>query len=474
MNLQAKTPLEELSSNTATTGQLSRRRAYVVVAVVMIVIFAGMIVWHLRSTPAGRSVAAEVKTGSAAVPEDIVLADESQLKNSNVEPVAAREITVTRAVTGKVGFNEDRLTPIFAGYTGRVVEVLANKGDMVTRGQPLLVVESPEFVGAQNDLATARADVDKATVNLKTAQVNVERARNLFAQEAISKKDLQESEAALALAQDEQQRAQSALTVSEARMELFGKAPGEIDQLKGGIDRRVTMSAPIAGTIVDRQVGPGQIIRPDTSTPLFQISDLSMLWVQADVFESDVASIRMGAPVEISVESYPKRSFPARVSYIDPRVDPATRTVHVRCQVDNAGGLLKPDMFANVKIASGKRSVAVVPAGAVVAVGDKTVVMVEDAPGRFHRRVVRAGDEVDGTVTIEDGLKVGERIVTKGALLLNQRRPFRKSCNEQTSRNGAARAASGDRAGPGALARRGLRLPVFEYRGLPRSFTSDD
>jgi membrane fusion protein, heavy metal efflux system len=417
MNPQVKMPFGVAPSGTAAPIQFSRRRAYVVIAVVMIAIFAGMIVvWHLRPTPRDGSAAAAT---AATVPEDIAVADENQLKNLTVEAVSAREVTVTRVVTGKVGFNEDLLTPVFPGYTGRVVEVLANKGELVSRGQPLLVVESPDYVAAQNDLATARSDVDKAAVNLKTAQVGAERARNLFAQEAISKKDLQDSEAGLALAQGEQQRAQTALTVSQAKMELFGKAPGEIDKLKEGTDRRVTIAAPIAGTIVDRQVGPGQIIRPDASNPLFQISDLSMLWVQADVFESDVASIKLGTPVAISVESYPNRSFPARISYIDPRVDPATRTVHVRCQVSNADGVLKPDMFAQVKINAAKESVPVVPSGAVIAVGDKTLVMVEDSPGRFRRRPVRVGDQVNGDVTIVDGLKPGERIVTKGALLLN-------------------------------------------------------
>jgi cobalt-zinc-cadmium efflux system membrane fusion protein len=414
MNQQAKMPLGTASPESALPVNASRRHAYVVIAIVMIVLFAGMIVWqHYSNAPK----AAE-KTTETPAATDVVQVDEGQMKNLAVEPVTVREITANRVVTGKVGFNEDRLTPIFPGYTGRVLEVLANKGDVVSRGKPLLVVESPEFVAAQNDLAQARADVDKAAVNLKTAQAGAERARNLFAQEAISKKDLQDAESGLALAQGEQQRSQAELTVSEAKMELFGKDPGEINQMKAG-DSRVTISAPIAGTIVDRQVGPGQIIRPDAGNPLFQISDLSTLWVQADVFESDVASIRLGTPVEISVESYPNRMFAAQISYIDPRVDPATRTVHVRCQVNNSAGLLKPDMFAQVKINATRQSVAVVPSSAVVAVGDKTVVLVEDTPGRFRRRLVRVGDEVNGSVVVQDGLKAGERIVTQGALLLN-------------------------------------------------------
>lgn len=414
MNQQVKIPLGNTSIESPAPVKVSRRHVYVVIAVVMIAIFAGMILWQHYAVPPKEGMKASEPPAAA----DVVQVDESQMKNLAVEPVTVREMTVNRVVTGKVGFNEDRLTPIFPGYTGRVVEVLANKGDVVSRGKPLLIVESPEFVAAQNDLAQARADVDKAAVNLKTAQASAERARNLFAQEAISKKDLQDAESGLALAQGEQQRSQAELRVSEAKMELFGKEPGEISELKAG-DSRVTISAPIAGTIVDRQVGPGQIIRPDAANPLFQISDLSVLWVQADIFESDLASIRLGSPVEISVESYPNRKFSAQISYIDPRVDPATRTVHVRCQVNNPGGVLKPDMFAQVKVSSMRQPVPVVPSSAVVAVGDKTMVLVEETPGHFRRRPVRVGDEVDGSVIVQDGLKAGERVVTQGALLLN-------------------------------------------------------
>src|SRR5262249_29301013 len=152
-------------------------------------------------------------------------------------------------------------------------------------------------------------------------------------------------EAALTLAQAELRRALSALAVAQSRLMVFGKTPGEINMLNAVVDRCLTIAAPITGTVVDRQVGPGQILRSDMTTPLFQISDLSELWVHGDVFESDLPNIRLGAPVEIRVDGYPKRVFRARISFINPTVDPATRTVHVRCEVSNPEGRLKPDMF---------------------------------------------------------------------------------------------------------------------------------
>jgi cobalt-zinc-cadmium efflux system membrane fusion protein len=382
----------------------------------MIAFFAGLIYRHHHN------VHKTLPTKGAAPPkptENVVFANEEQMKNLTVESVVAREFIVDRELTGKVGFNEDKLTPVFPAYPGRVVEVLVNKGAVVRKEEPLLILESPDYVGAQLELTTARADFEKAAVNLSAAQVNAERARKLFAQDALAKKDLQSAESAVALAQGESQRAQAALTVAESKLALFGKTPLDIVRLKAGLDRNLTIVAPINGTVVDRQVGPGQILRPDAPTPVFQISDLSVLWVQADVFESDLANIRVGAPAEVRVQSYPDRVFSARLSFINPTVDQATRTVRVRCKVDNSSGLLKPDMFAKVKIiAAVRQSVPVIPLTAVIERGEKAVVLVEEAPGRYRKRQVDIGDQVDGVAMVNGGLKIGERIVTKGAILL--------------------------------------------------------
>jgi len=391
-----------------------RRRLLTAGAIILIALLGGLIYWRYRSTHEAPPV-----IGVEEVPPNVVFANEDQLKNLTIEPVAARDFTVDREVTGRVGFNEDRLTPVFPAYSGRVVEALATKGQFVRMGQPLLVIESPDYIEAQNNLAVARGDLDRATVNLKTAQVSAERARRLFTYEAISKKDLQSSEAALALALSELQRSRGALRVAQARLELFGKTAGAVRRLKAGADRHITIASPISGTVVERQVGPGQVVKPDATAPLFQISDLSDLWVHGDVFESDLARIRLGAPAKISVESYPDRIFPARVSFINPTVDPVTRTVHVRCRVSNPRGLLKPEMFARMTIiAAAKQSVPVIPASAVVGGGEISFVLVEEAPGRFRKRKVEIGHEVDGSVMIKSGLKIGERIVTKGAVLL--------------------------------------------------------
>jgi cobalt-zinc-cadmium efflux system membrane fusion protein len=394
----------------------SRRRIYVAVAIILIALLAVLVYGRYRSThqspPAKSAISPEV-------PENVVFASEDQLKNLTIEPVTARDFTVEREVTGKVEFNEDHLTPVFPAYSGRVVAVLGAKGQFVRKGQPLLFVESPEYVAAQTDLTNARADLDKAVVNLKTAEVNVDRACRLFAQDAISQKDLQRDQSALALAQAELRRAMGALAVAQSKLMVFGKTPGDIAMLSAVVDRVLAITAPIDGTIVDRQVGMGQILRTDSTTPLFQISSLSTLWVNGDVFESDLPDIKPGSPAEIRVMCYPKQVFPARVSFISPTVDSAARTVHVRCEVNNPNGLLKPGMFAKMKIlAAARKSVPVIPASAVVARGENSFVLIEEAPGRFRKRKVEIGHEVDGSVMVNSGLNAGERIVTKGAVLL--------------------------------------------------------
>src|SRR5262249_12460449 len=161
------------------------------------------------------------------------------------------------------------------------------------------------------------------------------------------------------------------VSVMRNKLSLFGKSDDEIRRLEESItdqiDRRFEIRAPLAGTIVDRKVGPGQYIKPDTPDPLFLIGDLSSVWVNAEIYETHLRQIRVGAPVVISVAAYPEREFPARISAINPTVDPTTRTIHVRCSVANAAGLLKPEMFASIRIAdSAKRRVPTVPSTAVL------------------------------------------------------------------------------------------------------------
>ncbi len=407
----------ELHHRPAASRPRRANRTLIVVAVLIAAIGA-VFLWRWK---AARTHAVESPPNASVPLSDVVVPDQAQLKQISVDLVGEQTVTTDRDATGKVSFNEDRLTPVFTPYAGRVVETLASKGAEVERGRPLLVLESPELISAQNDLTSARSELSKAKIALDVARASAERARRLYEREAIASKDLQLAEADFARATDEYHRAQDSLAAVENRLALFGKEPQEIAQLGGRVDRRVVIRAPIAGTIVERKVGPGQYVKPDSPDPLFLISDLSTLWVLADVYESDLAGIHFNAPAEITVAAYPHHTFPAHISFISPTVDPSTRTVRVRCLVENSDRLLKPDMFAKIKINSAmQRLVPTVSANAIVSQGDDSLVFVEESPGRFRRRQVRIGREVGGQVTIEEGLRPAERVAARGALLLNQ------------------------------------------------------
>lgn len=406
-----------------------RRRIFIGM-LLFLLLFGGafsLIVWRKAHSPKGESandnLARRAANKVSLAQPDLVTVEEAELKQIGIASVEMHEVKVDLEATARVGFNEDRQTPVYTPYAGRVVEILANKGDLVKAGQPLLIVESPELVSVENDLASARTEQDKARIALETAVKSAERARTLLSREAVAAKDVQLAEADLARAREDLRRADAAVALYENRLALFGKDSREIAQIEkqppGAIDRRVVIKAPISGTIVDRQVGPGQYVKPDVPNPLFLIADLSSLWVLGDIYESFLPHIRVGTPVQISFSPFPEQRFPARISFINPTVDPVSRTIHVRAVVRN-NGLLKPEMFARISFGTAvPQSYPAISSSAVITVNSRAVVLVEEGQGRFRRREIVPEREEDGYTLIRSGLKPGERVVTSGVLLLN-------------------------------------------------------
>lgn len=423
---------EELATESRSPIFRLRRRTFIGILLILLIFGAAfsLLLWkkgaHNEHQKPGTEKAAATVAETAP---DLVTAEPGELKQLTVETVVMRQIDVEMEATGKAAFNEDRQTPVFTPYAGRVVELLANRGDVVSQGQPLLIVESPELVSVENDLAAARVDQDKARIAVDTAVKSAERARALLVREAIAAKEVQLAEADLARAREDQRRADAAVALYENKLLLFGKDQREIAQIEkqppGAADRRIVIRAPITGTIVERKVGPGQYLKPDAPDPLYLIADLSSLWIMGDVYESFLPHIRVGTPVRINFASFPDRSFPARISFINPTVDPLTRTVHVRAVVTNPGngrqgGILKPEMFARIRFGTAiPQSYPAVPTSAVITVNNLSAVLVEEGGGRFRRREIRLAREEDGYTLIESGLKAGDRVVTKGVLLLN-------------------------------------------------------
>jgi cobalt-zinc-cadmium efflux system membrane fusion protein len=351
----------------------------------------------------------EEPAAEAPSPPGTFRATVQQLKTFTVEPVAVHAFVSEELTEGKIGVNGDRATPVFSPYSGRVTRVIAGLGDTVKAGAPLAMVDAAEFVQAQNDLSTAAAQV-------KIARINETRKQALYNAKGGSLQDWQQAQADLTAAE-------TALNSVRNRLKILGKSDADIEALQAShaMNPSAAIAAPITGVVVDRQVGPGQFLLAGSGTPVFTIADPSSVWLLANVRETDAGLVHLGQTVEVRVPAYPQRTFKARVTYVAALVDPVTHRLPVRAEVDNQDRALKPEMFANFKILTSSESDSpAVPAAAVVYEGDAAHVWVLSGNGLLAYRLIRTGRTNDGLVEVLDGLKVGERIVTKGGLFIDQ------------------------------------------------------
>ncbi len=344
---------------------------------------------------------------AAAAPPGTFRATAQQLKTFTIEEVRAHAFVSEELTEGKIGINADRATPVVSPYSGRVTRVIGGLGDYVKAGAPLANLDAAEFVQAQNDLRVAAAQA-------RLARLNETRKHALYDAKGGSLQDWQQ-------AQSDLSSAETALNAARNRLQILGKSQPEIAALEAAqnIDPAATITAPIAGVIVDRQVGPGQFLQAG-GTPVFTIADASSVWLLANVRETDAGLVKVGQFVEVRVLAYPQRDFKARVTHVAALVDPVTHRLPVRAEIDNRDGALKPDMFANFRILTSDASESpAVPEAAVVHEGDAAHVWVV-AGDLLSYRAIKTGRTNDALVEVLDGLKAGERIVTKGGLFIDQ------------------------------------------------------
>ncbi|TAK09516.1 MAG: efflux RND transporter periplasmic adaptor subunit [Candidatus Manganitrophaceae bacterium] len=329
--------------------------------------------------------------------------------NIRVEEAAPRSLKRELRLSGAIQVSENRLAHVSSRIPGRLSEVTAGLGDRVGKGSRLAMIDSPELGQAQSAYLMARA---KRLV----AEKGYERAKTLVEAKVIGIGELQRREGEYLSVQAEAQAA-------EDRLRLLGITDQEIVALER--DKSVRSQAPIlsplAGTVIERNVTVGEVVEPAKS--LFTVADLSVLWGIADLQERDLARIRKGAEAEISVASYPEERFKGKVTYLSDTIDPATRTLKVRIEVENPKGQLKPQMFATFRILTEEagRSLAI-PASAVQREGAQAIVFVEkeetEKEKRFEKRPVSLGPEVQGYYPVLSGLQPGEKVVTTGAFVL--------------------------------------------------------
>ncbi|MDU6747561.1 MAG: efflux RND transporter periplasmic adaptor subunit, partial [Bradyrhizobium sp.] len=234
-----------------------------------------------------------------------------------IEPVCDKIFRAEHITEGKVAVDEDRSTPVFSPYAGRVTKLLARPGETVRQGQPLFVIEAADTVQAQNDFITAITSMNKAKSALDLADIQYKRAKDLFEGRAIPLKDFQQAEATSVQAQNDMRSSQTALEAARNKLRILGFTDAAIAdfQNKGTIDREITIYAPIGGTVVQRKVGPGQYVNAGASDPVFVIGDLSTVWLTAFVRESDAALVDVGEEILVNVLALPGRPLKASINY---------------------------------------------------------------------------------------------------------------------------------------------------------------
>ena len=294
-------------------------------------------------------------------------------------------------------WNEERTQRIYPAFAGRVIRMAADVGQRVGAGQVLAELASPEFGAAQADTTRAQADARLATQALQ-------RQRELFEAGVVARKDLEQAEA-------EATRAQAEVARAQARTRLYGSSAG-VNQLLG-------LRSDMAGTVVERNLNPGQELRPDNAqAPLFVVTDPSHLWVQIDAQEADLRDLRPGAKVQLLVPALGGQPREATVTAVTDQIDPASRTIKVRATVSNPERLLKSEMLAKVRYARAVGQSVEVPASAVFLRDKAHYVFVQPSPGVFEPRDVTVLVEGSQKVLLAQGLQVGERVVVQNGLLL--------------------------------------------------------
>ena len=342
------------------------------------------------------------KASKSATPQ---LFNIPQDQMSHVQVVTVEPATLKRTLrlTGAVAYNAFKTTPVISQVGGPVSRILVVPGEHVKEGQAMLEVSSPDY----SQLLDAYL---KAADSQRLASKNFARAQELYAHHAIAEKDLEQAES-------DRNQAQADLNAAEQGMKILGiKDPSRLASAPSSA--QIPVLAPISGEVVERLVSPGQVVQAG-QTQAFTISDLSTVWVLANVYQADLAYVQSGDDVVVQTDAYPG-SFHGKISYVSPALDPNTRTLQARIIVDNPGEKLKRDMYCTVTVTAGSISNAVaVPDSSVLRDdNNQPFVYVSTGANQFGRRGVDLGESQNGQTRILRGISVGEKVVGDGSLFL--------------------------------------------------------
>jgi cobalt-zinc-cadmium efflux system membrane fusion protein len=339
----------------------------------------------------------------------VVELSDAQLGMISIGAVSERPFPIQTEAVGNIDFNEDMAAQVFPPYQGRIVTLYAKIGDNVTRGQPLLTIESPDLIQAESSLIAAAGVLDLTTHAL-------ERAKQLYEVQGMAEKDLQQ-------AISDQQTAEGAFKAARDAVAVFGKSQSQVDHIvkTRTIDPYLVVPSPIAGRITARTAAPGDFVQPGTAPAPYSVADISRIWMNASVTESDMPMVRKGQHVRVAVMAFPGRIFDGEVSTVGATVDPQLHRGLVRAEIDDPTHELLPGMFASFVIVTGAPvSGVAVPAEGVVREGNGTLTVWLATDGhRFTKKTVKVGLQHAGYDQILEGVGSGAQIVTKGAVFLD-------------------------------------------------------
>jgi membrane fusion protein, heavy metal efflux system len=357
-----------------------------------------------NSTSYGSAVTSADKAQLFTVPQD-------QMQHVSIVTVEPTKLSRVLRLSGSVAYNNFETTPVITQVGGPVARILVSPGEYVRAGQPLLYVSSPDYAQTRTAFLKAR----EATA---LAEKNYARAQDLYAHHAIPEAELQQSEST-------RNQAQADLQAAEQAVKVLGISKPE-SLATGAATAEIPVLAPIAGEVVERLVGPGQVLQTG-ATQCFTISNMGTVWVMANVYEKDLGYVHRGDSVTIQTDAYPT-TFSGRISYIGAALDPASRTLQVRIVTSNPGRRLKKDMYVTAVVHAGAINNALtVPDPAVLRNNEnEPFVYVATGANQFGQRLVTIGDSEDGKTQVLSGLHAGERVAADGSLFLQFANSFQK------------------------------------------------
>jgi cobalt-zinc-cadmium efflux system membrane fusion protein len=344
---------------------------------------------------------------SKAETAELFTVPQDQMTHLQVVSVEKAALPRVLRLTGAVAYNAFMTTPVFAAIGGPVHELLVTPGETVHAGQPLLTVNSPDY-------SLARSTYIKARDAYLLAEKFFTRAQDLFAHGAIAESDFQTAESTRNQAQADLQSSEDALRV------LGVNDPESLAKNPPKTTSQVPVLAPVGGEVVERLVGPGQLLQAG-ATQVFTISDMNSVWVLVNVYQGEVAYVHPGDVVDITTDAYPE-TFHGKISYIATALDPNTRTLQARIVTENPGKKLRKDMYVTAIVNAGSiaNALSVPDASVLRDTENQPFVYVQSTTkqNEFARRLVQLGDSHGGRTQLTSGVKEGERVVADGSLFL--------------------------------------------------------